>query len=144
MCVFAGDILVQQNKAFWRKHKSCGEVKGSVGLKLNPDSVITGPEDFCTPLFVLFQWFRVFFASDPLKLRYVCATPHDRLYIVCHLTRTVRLIGFQDGQRSVITYDLRELQGDICSLSACFSSYYCFAVLGIFLGGLLRVPVDRS
>lgn len=140
MCVFAGDILVQQNKAFWRKHKSCGEVKGSVGLKLNLDSVITGPEDFCTPLFVLFQWFRVFFASDPLKLRYVCATPHDRLYIVCHLT--VGVVRFQDGHHSVITYDWLELQGDICSLSACPS--YCFAVLGIFLGGLLQVPVDHS
>lgn len=48
MCVFAGpkagDILVQQNEVFWRKHKSCGEVKGSAELKLNPRLCHYGPE----------------------------------------------------------------------------------------------------
>lgn len=60
------------------------------------------------------------------------------LYVTSQL-----VIRFQDGHLSVITYDLLELQGDICGLSAC-SSYYCFAVLGIFQGGLLRIPVDHS
>lgn len=143
MCVLAGDILVQQNKAFWRKHKTCGGLRGSVGLKLNPDSVITGPEDFCTLLFVLFQRFRVCFASDPWELRYVCATPRDRLYIVCHLTGASRSRLFSGCSPLSHTYDL--LHGDICSRSACSSSSsYCFAVLGIFLGGPPQVPVDHS
>jgi len=34
LCVFVGDVLVQQNHEFWRKHKSCGEVSSTGELKL--------------------------------------------------------------------------------------------------------------
>lgn len=86
----AGSASVRQNKALRRKHKPCGEVKGSMELKLNAGLCYYRPErcDSATEVRghrravqpVLLQWFPTFFrvipeikpvsTCDPLILAY--------------------------------------------------------------------------